>query len=210
MCTKKVSIRNWYYLIWLILLTGFSGVLKLGDLLQGRSWNVLNMNSWIHHHHHQIFQTVECLLKKHPDFWTITLNQLCKMVIRTSEILGNLLKGLEILIIFQKMQDWLPLIWWICTQVNLSALKETLGNRSLKKIPKMAAFVLKNNISGFNNKVFQQISGTTFQVKSLPLFKHTFTWIETSKVFWTQKNSSHHCSLYTLIFFSFGLIEKKN
>lgn len=72
MCTKKVSIRNRCYLIWLILLTGFSGVLKLGDLLQG-SWNVLHMNSWIHHHHHQTFQTVECRLKKYPDFWTMTL-----------------------------------------------------------------------------------------------------------------------------------------
>ena len=44
-------------------------------------------------------------------------------------------------------------------QAGLSALKEALENRSVKKIPtenliKMAEFVLKNNLFEFNNKVF--------------------------------------------------------
>ena len=60
-------------------------------------------------------------------------------------------------------------------QAGSSALKEALANRSLKKIPKMAAFVLKNSFSVFNNKVFQQISGTVLWVQSSPLFKHAFT-----------------------------------
>ena len=45
-------------------------------------------------------------------------------------------------------------------QAGLSALKEALENRSVKKIPtenliKMAEFVLKNNLFEFNSKVFQ-------------------------------------------------------
>ena len=58
-------------------------------------------------------------------------------------------------------------------QAGLSALKEALENRSVKKIPtenliKMAEFVLKNNLFEFNDKVFQQISGTAIGTKSPP------------------------------------------
>ena len=43
----------------------------------------------------------------------------------------------------------------------------------MKKIPaknliEMAEFVLKNNLSEFNNEVFQQISGTTIGTKFAP------------------------------------------
>ena len=46
-------------------------------------------------------------------------------------------------------------------QAGLSALKETLENRLVKKIPtenliKMTQFVLKNNLFEFNNKLFYQ------------------------------------------------------
>ena len=58
-------------------------------------------------------------------------------------------------------------------QAGLSALKEALENRSVKKIPtenliKMAEFVLKNNLFEFNSKVFQQISGTAIGTKFAP------------------------------------------
>ena len=58
-------------------------------------------------------------------------------------------------------------------EAGLSALKKVLENRSVKKIPtenliKMAEFVLKNNIFEFNNKVFQQISGTAIGTKFAP------------------------------------------
>ena len=58
-------------------------------------------------------------------------------------------------------------------QAAVNALKEALENRSVKKIPtenliKMAEFVLKNNLFEFNNKVFQQISGTAIGTKSTP------------------------------------------
>ena len=74
------------------------------------------------------------------------------------------------------MQYWSRLIWWVCTQVfphqtGLSALNETLKNRSDKKIPtenliKMAELVLKNKL--FDSKVFQQISGTAIGTKFAP------------------------------------------
>ena len=71
-------------------------------------------------------------------------------------------------------QHWLgTTAEWVCTpevvfiiKLALSALKKALENRSVKKIPteiliKMAEFALKNNLfDEFNNKVFQQISGT--------------------------------------------------
>ena len=58
-------------------------------------------------------------------------------------------------------------------QVGLSVLKEALENRSVKKIPtenliKMTGFVLKNNLFQFNNKMFQQILGTTIGTKFTP------------------------------------------
>ena len=58
-------------------------------------------------------------------------------------------------------------------QVGLSALKKALENSSVKKIPtenlvKMAEFVLKNNLFQCNNKVFQQISGTSIGTKFTP------------------------------------------
>ena len=51
-------------------------------------------------------------------------------------------------------------------QAGLSALKEALEIKSVKKIPtkklnKMAEFVLKNTLFQFNSKVFQQISEAT-------------------------------------------------
>ena len=72
-------------------------------------------------------------------------------------------------------------MWWVCTRVfrhqaGLSALKETLENRSVKTIPaenliKIAEFVLKNNLV-FNNKVFQQISRITIGTKFAPPCMH--------------------------------------
>ena len=58
-------------------------------------------------------------------------------------------------------------------QAGLSALKEALEYRLVKKIPtenliKMAEFALKNNLFEFNNKVFQQISGTAIGTKFAP------------------------------------------
>ena len=58
---------------------------------------------------------------------------------------------------------------------GLSALKEVLENRLVKKIPtenlsKMAEFVLKNNLFEFNSKVFQQISGTVIGTKFVLLY----------------------------------------
>ena len=71
-------------------------------------------------------------------------------------------------------------------QAGLSALKEALENRSVKKIPtenliKMTEFVLKNNLFEFNNKMFQQLSGTAIGTSS-PLLMHTFTRIKLSKI----------------------------
>ena len=74
------------------------------------------------------------------------------------------------------MADVVGLYPSISHQAGLSALKETLENRSVKKIPtenliKIAEFVLKNNLV-FNNKVFQQISGTTKGTKFAPPCMH--------------------------------------
>ena len=60
-------------------------------------------------------------------------------------------------------------------KAGLSALKEALENRSVKKIPtenliKMAEFVLKNNLFEFNNKVFQPISGTAIGTNFAPSY----------------------------------------
>ena len=64
-------------------------------------------------------------------------------------------------------------------QAGLSALKEALENRSVKNIPtenliKMAEFVLKNNLFEFNNKVVQQISGTTIGTKFAPPYTRIY------------------------------------
>ena len=61
----------------------------------------------------------------------------------------------------------------ILNQAGLSALKEALGNKSAKNIStetliQMTEFVLKNNFFEFNNKVFQQISGTVIGTKFPP------------------------------------------
>ena len=61
----------------------------------------------------------------------------------------------------------------ILHEAGLSALKKALENRSVKQIPtenliKMAEFVLKNNLFEFNNKVFQQISGTAIGTNFVP------------------------------------------
>ena len=74
------------------------------------------------------------------------------------------------------MADVVGLYPSISHQAGLSALKETLENRSVKKIPtenliKIAEFALKNNLV-FNNKVFQQISGTTIGTKFAPPCMH--------------------------------------
>ena len=56
----------------------------------------------------------------------------------------------------------------------LVTVDEVLENRSVKKTPtesliKMAEFVLKNNLFEFNDKVFQQISGTAIGTNFAPL-----------------------------------------
>ena len=58
-------------------------------------------------------------------------------------------------------------------EAGLSALDKALENRSGKKMPtenliKMAEFVFKNSLFEFNNKVFQQISGTAIGTKFAP------------------------------------------
>ena len=57
-------------------------------------------------------------------------------------------------------------------EAGLSALKEALEHRFLKipteNLIKMAEFVLNNNLFEFNNKVFQQISGTTIGANFAP------------------------------------------
>ena len=58
-------------------------------------------------------------------------------------------------------------------QVGLNALKEALDKRDSKKMPtedliKMAKFVLSNNIFEFNNKAYQQKSGTAIGTKFAP------------------------------------------
>ena len=68
-------------------------------------------------------------------------------------------------------------------QASFSALKKALENRSLKKIStenliKMVKFVLKNNLFDFNNKVFQQISGTDIGKK----FTRPYTCIYMDRV----------------------------
>ena len=68
----------------------------------------------------------------------------------------------------------------------LTALKEALENRSVKKICteniiKMAEFALKNNLFEFNSRVFQQISGTAIGTKFAS--PYAFTWIELCKIF---------------------------
>ena len=60
-------------------------------------------------------------------------------------------------------------------EAGLSALKKALESRSVKKIPtenliKMAEFVLKNNLFEFNNKMFQQISGTAIGTNFAPAY----------------------------------------
>ena len=72
-------------------------------------------------------------------------------------------------------------------QPGLSALKEALESRSVKKIStenliKMAKFVLKNNFFDCNSKVFQQISGTTIGTKFDPPYA-CIDMIELSKIF---------------------------
>ena len=99
-------------------------------------------------------------------------------------------------------------------EAGLSALKEALEHRFLKipteNLIKMAEFVLNNNLFEFNNKVFQQISGTTIGANFAPRM-HAFTWIELSKIFQKHKNYNHCCGLGSLTkFFSFGLMERKN
>ena len=60
----------------------------------------------------------------------------------------------------------------ILHQAGLNALKEALENRFFKipteNLIKMAEFVLKNNLFEFNNKVFQQISGTAIGATFAP------------------------------------------
>ena len=64
-------------------------------------------------------------------------------------------------------------------QAGLSALIEAFENRSVKKIPtenliKMTEFVLRNNLFEFNNRVFQQMSGTAIGTKFAPPNACTF------------------------------------
>ena len=68
-------------------------------------------------------------------------------------------------------------------QAGLNALKNALEKRDLKKIPaedlvKMAEFVLKNNLFGFNSKVYQQKSGTAIGTK----FTHPYACIYMDEV----------------------------
>ena len=72
-------------------------------------------------------------------------------------------------------------MWWVCTRVFpiKLALKKALENRPVKKIPtenliKMAEFVLRNNLFDFNNKVFQQISGTVIGTKVTPPYAYIY------------------------------------
>ena len=64
-------------------------------------------------------------------------------------------------------------------EAGLNALKEALDNRENKTINtedliKMASFVLKNNLFGFNGKVKQQVSGTAIGTKFAPTYACIF------------------------------------
>ena len=100
-------------------------------------------------------------------------------------------------------------------QAGLSALKEALENRSVKKIPKetlikMAEFVLKYNLFEFNYKVFQQISGTAIGTKFAP----SYARINMDRVEQDFLEVQELKPLLWLRFideiFSFGLTERKN
>ena len=75
----------------------------------------------------------------------------------------------------------------------------------------MAEFVLKNNLVEFNNKVFQQISETPIGTK----FAHPYVCIYINRV---EKDFLETQELQPLlwlrltddIFFSFGLMERRN
>ena len=94
-------------------------------------------------------------------------------------------------------------------ETGLSALKIALENRSVKKNPtenpfKMAEFVLKNNLFRFNNKVFQQISGTAIGTKFAPPYACIYMDRVEQDFLETQE-------LQPLLWlFSFGLMERNN
>ena len=92
-------------------------------------------------------------------------------------------------------------------QAGLSALKEAFENKSVKKIPtenliKMAEFVLKNNLFEFNNKMFQQISGTAIVMKLSP--PKTFIYVDrVDQCFLEKQKQPFLCLIYIVFFFVF-------
>ena len=91
-------------------------------------------------------------------------------------------------------------------QAGLSALKEAFENKSVKKIPtenliKMAEFVLKNNLFEFNNKMFQQISGTAIVMKLSP--PKTFIYVDRVDQCFLEKLKQPFLCLIYIVFFLF-------
>ena len=183
----------------MILATSFSEVLKWRELLP-RSWNILHINkrrlvtvercayylksttgfqtSW----GDWLVQNVLCLLKRYPRSWVITLNH--KIVNCVLEILYTFLKRFKILIIFSKMQYWLPLMQWIYIQVfpikllwlhskKHLIIDQTKGFQQ-KTLLKWTNLSCTITCLGLTTKYFSKISGRAM---------HEFTWIEMSKVF---------------------------
>ena len=74
----------------------------------------------------------------------------------------------------------------------------------------MAEFVLKNNLFKFNNKVFQQTSGTAIGTKFAPPYACIYM-DRVEQDFLKTQELKPFCGLGSLtIFFSFGLMERKN
>ena len=100
-------------------------------------------------------------------------------------------------------------------QVGLSAPQEALENRLVKKVPaenliEMAEFVLKNNLFKFNNKVFQQISGTAIGTKFAPPYACIYMDRVEQDFLETQELQPLLWLRFIDDIFSFGLMETKN
>ena len=74
----------------------------------------------------------------------------------------------------------------------------------------MAEIVLKNNLFEFNNKVFQQISGTTIGTKFAPPYACIYMNTGEQDFLETQELQPLLWLRFIDDIFSFGLMERKN
>ena len=91
-------------------------------------------------------------------------------------------------------------------QTDLSALKEALENKSVKKMPtknliKIAGFILKRNLFEFHNKVFQKISGTAIGTKFAPPYACIYMDRVKQVLLEKHHNYNHYSGLGTLMIF---------